>query len=182
MPALITNAVFLEYHDFRWVGKNMLDTEPGTSATYAQLIDTNSVAGARLERLISAASEMLLAAACGQARYSLEDIQTHGGHLRDMIVANLTVGPVLTRRDRPSEDEDALSLSYKQAVNYLELLQKGERIFYAVPDVPEAGLPGTASMAPRLGIDPPLLTQCATRYFGTGRPNSYGCGGGNCGG
>lgn len=176
MPVyLITNDVLLEYFDQRVVGKNLLDTDPGTVATYAQMINTSTTAGARLQRLIGAASEMLLAAACGQARYSLEDIQTYGGSLRDWIVANLAMGPVLARRDRPAEDEDALSLAYKRALDYIDQLQKGERIFYAVPNVPEAGLPGTASMCPTPGVQKPLWTQKASPYFGSAS------GGGCCG-
>lgn len=180
MPVYLINAQTLfAFQDWRWVAQQLLDTNPGTVATLSDMLDPNTTAGARLQTLIGAASEMLLAAACGQARYSLQDIQTYGGSLRDMIVANLAVGPILSRRDRAADDEEKLSLSYKQALDYLEQLQKGERIFYAVPNVPEAGLAEAATMTPRPGIDPPLSTKCATRYFGSGRPTgSGGCAGG----
>lgn len=173
---LISADTLFNFCDWRVVAKNILDTEPGSVATLAQLTNTSSAAGARLQTLIGSASEMLLAAACGQARYSLADIQTYGGGLRDMIVAWLTVGPILARRERPGDDEESLALSYKMAVNYLEQLQNGERIFYAVPNVPEAGLPATATMCPQPGFNPPTFVQKAGRYFGNAGGGCGSCG------
>lgn len=169
MPiTFITNAQFLVRYDRRWVGKNMLDD--GTSATEADLLDTGTVAGGRLEQLIQEASELVMAAAAVGARYSVNDLVTYGGQLLVRIVSDLTVGLILKRRARALTDENELSGPYAEAMGYLEQLRRGERIFFAVPDVPEAGLPGEATMLPTPGFQPPMWTQYASRLFGNTQP------------
>ena len=169
MPiTFITNAQFLVRYDARWVGKNMLDD--GTAASAADLADEGSVPGARLEQLIQEASELVMAAGAVGARYSVSDLVTYGGQLLVRIVSDLTVGLILKRRARALTDENQLSGPYAEAMGYLEQLRRGERIFWAVPDVPEAGLPGTGTMLPTPGFQPPLWTQYATRVFGNTQP------------
>lgn len=160
-----TNAQFLTRYDARWVGKNMLDD--GTAASAASLADTSSTAGSRLQTMIQEASEIIMAAAAVGARYAVADLVTYGGQLLVRITCDLTMGLVLKRRGRAVTDESQLSGPYAEALGYLEQLRRGERVFYAVPEVPEAGLPGTTNMNPIPGIQPALITSGAFRLLGT---------------
>jgi len=181
-----TNAQFLDRHDGRWVAKNMLDD--GTAPTVAQLADTGSAAGARLEALITDASEKLMAAASVGARYTVDDLVTYGGNLVISITCDLAIGPILKRRGRAVENYEKYSAAYTEACDYIEQLRRGERIFFAVPNVPEAGLPASADMAPNL-LNPPNIASQAGRYFGCPaasdgyqNPSSNNGGGCGCGG
>jgi hypothetical protein len=169
MSPFLTNAEFLARHDGRWIGKNLLDD--GTAPTIAQMSDPSTVSGIRLETLITDASEELMSAAAVGARYTEDDLRTYGGNLVKSITAGLAIGPILERRGRAVEDWDKMSAAYNRAAKRVEELRRGERIFFAVPDVPEAGLPESASMSPRAGIDPPAISTQASRYFGN--PASY---------
>ncbi len=175
----VTNAQFFVRYDWRWVAKNVLDISPGTglvaAATLAQLLDTSSVAGTVVYECLFEASEMLVAAAAVGARYTVEELVAAGGRLLIRVVCDLCVGLILKRRGRAVTDENALSQPYNEALGYLEALRRGERIFFMVPAVPEAGLPESASMNPIPGIDPPLITTDAIRYFGLGGPQRGGC-------
>lgn len=185
MPTFISNTDFLKRYDWRWVAVNVLDgstaTTSATPPTLAQLQDDTSASGSVLKTLIDDASDMVLAAALIGARYSVDDVTTYGGNLLLRIVSGLTVGLILKRRNRATPDQESLSADYAEALEYLENLRQGDRIFYAVPNVPEAGLPATASMSPVVGINPPLITTCAGRYFGSGRPTPGGGCAGGCG-
>jgi len=187
MTPFVTNRQFLQRYDGRWVGQNILDDNSAASIASLQIVSTE--AGTRLQSILSEASEMVMSAAAVGARYTERDLRDRpndsppyvgGGDFLVRIVCNIAMGLVLMRRGRALSDENALSGPYNDAMAQLELLRRGERIFFNVPGVPEAGLPSTASMAPRPGIDPPLITQEAARYFGTGPfPNYPGYYGGN---
>lgn len=164
MTPFVTNTEFLIRYDGRWVGKNLNDD--GTAATISQMQNESSAPGLVLKSLISEASELLMGAAAVGARYSEADLRTYGGSLLTRIVSDLTVGLILKRRARALTDQDALSQSYNEALQYLEQLRRGERIFFAVPDVSEAGVGDTADMTPRPGIDAPTISQQSGRYFG----------------
>lgn len=164
MDPFITVAQFIQRYDWRWVANNLMDD--GTVPTLTELLDPSEASNILLVALITDASEMLMSAAAVGARYSEDDLRGYGGNLLIRVVSDLTVGEVLKRRGRALTDEDALSKPYTEALQYLELLRQGERVFAFVPEVPEAGLPSVAPMLPRPGIDPPLLTQGAYRYFG----------------
>lgn len=180
MTSFVSNSEFLIRYDGRWVGKNVLDT--GSAANVAELADATSPGGLVLKALLEEASEYVMGAAAVGARYSETDLRPNslvvppypgGGALLTRIVCDIAMGLSLKRRGRAISDYKALSASYDEAMEYLELLRRGERIFFDIPDVPEAGLPTTANMNPIPGIDPPLLTQSACRYFGwpIGGPN-----------
>lgn len=174
MPAFITVQQFLQRYDWRWVSQNITDT--GVPATEASLTDsiTPSVSYLRLTAFIEEASEMVMAAAAVGARYSLSDIETYGGSLLIRITSDLVIGAILKRRVRAGSDNEAFTSAYEEALNYLELLRRGERIFYAVPNVPEAGLPATQNLAPSLTLGQPLITD-NVRIFGTvGYDRNYG--------
>ncbi len=170
MVPFVTNTRFLIRHDWRWVAKNVLDgATAGTSATpptLTELQDPSSAAGSVLYTLLQDASEELMSAAAVAARYTEQDIRTYGGSLVESIVSGLAVGPLLERRDRAAEDYAALSAAYDRAKERVEQLRRGERIFWAVPDVPEAGLPESVNQNGHLhGVPPPRSLQ-AVRYFG----------------
>jgi hypothetical protein len=144
----------------------MLDTNPSTAAQLNDLLDPTTVSGARVAEFINVGEDMLFGATVIGDRYSVQDVVQFGGALARWIVAYLTIGPVLGRRTRAVTDEQFLSLNYTRAENYVESLRRGERVFYRVPFVPEAGLPGTTPQAPIPGVNPQLITQRAVRYFG----------------
>jgi hypothetical protein len=146
VPSFLTNAEFLVRYDARWVGKQLLDT--GAVSVPSDIADPAGAGGAVVAEFIAEASELVMAAAAVGARYTEDDLTTHGGKLLKRLVADLAMGLILKRRVRASKDEDSFSLPYREALDYLEQLRRGERIFYQVPDVPEAGLPGTADMLP----------------------------------
>lgn len=179
MGLILSNAGFFDYQDWRWVGKNMLEPAtagaPGIQATLAQMLDPLQDAGRRIAEFINLGEDMLFSAAMVGKRYTVQQVVQFGGALSRWIVAYLAVSPVLGRRDRAATDEKALSVNFNLAMDYTERLRSAERIFYAVPAVPEAGLPGTAPQAPVPGINPQLVTQRAWRYFGTElNPTVYG--------
>lgn len=167
--SFITTADLLIRYDWRWIGNNILDTIPSTAATEAQVL-----ASPKVEALIQTASEMVMAAAAVGARYTPEEVQQYGGALLAQIVSDLVAGLILKRRMRASDDEKPFTAAYEEALAYLEQLRRGERIFYAVPDVPQAGLPTTTTMAAQPGFGPLLATN-NVRVFGTiGQAINYG--------
>lgn len=174
----VTNDQFLVRYDWRWVAKNVLDVQYGAgtpaAATRAQLIDESSEAGTVVYECLFEASEMVVAAAAVGARYTVVELLEAGGRLLTRIVSDIGIGLILKRRGRAITDEKELSGPYGEAMAYLEQLRRGERIFFMVEDVPEAGLPDTASMEPLAGIEPPTITQDAVRYFGLGGPERGG--------
>lgn len=172
-----SNADLLSRFDSRWISMNLLDD--GTTATTTQLLDTTSVAGARLQILLGDASEVLMSAASVSARYSVNDLLVYGGNLVTNITAGLAFGIILKRRGRAVTTNKMISDAFTEAMSYIEQLRRGDRIFSMVPLVPQAGLPGTASMqsCPGVPYGDPDITQVSGRYFGQGLNPSCGCGG-----
>lgn len=162
--------------DWRWIAKNILDGSTANTSyptpTLAEVLASGVVSAA-----LDDASDLVMAAAAIGDRYSVADLTGYGGNLLIRITCNLAMGLILMRRGRAVTDEEALSKPYTEALEYLEQLRRGERIFFAVPDVPAAGLPGTASMTPPL-CAPPLISANG-RIFGTiGNrfgPSNCGC-------
>jgi hypothetical protein len=179
MPSFMTNAQFLVRYDWRWVAKNLLDGPSAASSSTPPTLgalESSSGAGAVLAVLIEEASELVMAAAAVGNRYTAADLTAYGGQLLLRVVADLTMGLVLKRRARATTDLEQQFQPYSEALDYLEQLRRGERIFYAVPDVPQAGVPSTATMVPTPGVNCPLITTQANRYFGFGPgANPGGC-------
>lgn len=178
MSLFVTNAQFLSRFDWRWVAKNVSDTgavavpppvTAATLATYAELTGATGI-GATLNQLITDAEELVMGAACVAARYSQADLLTYGGNLLARIVCGLTIGLVVQRRGRAVADDKEYSQPYTEALDYLEQLRRGERIFFAVPNVPEAGLLSTAPLIPVPGAGVPTLAESAARFFGALNP------------
>lgn len=143
---------------------NIMDD--GTRATKAQLLNVATEAGARLYALLQDASEELMAAALVGARYTEDEVRQYGGNLVVSIVSGLTLGPILERRVRAVSDTKSFSWMYQRAAQRVEELRKGERIFWAVPNVPEAGQPEVADSTPLPGLECPTLVGDSPRYFG----------------
>jgi hypothetical protein len=175
MVAFISSSQFLLRYDFRWCGKNVLDN--GTQAGYDDLVDPATPAGAVIAAFIAESSEVVMAAAAIGKRYTVDDLTTYGGQLLVRIVSDLVMGLILKRRVRSAEDTAAFSAAYTEALDYLEQLRRGERIFFAVPKVPEAGLMTAADERPRPGsCQPPLISE-NSRIFGVRplRGECWGC-------
>jgi hypothetical protein len=174
-----TNAQILDRFDGRWIGMNLLDT--GASATVANLLDltTPNVAATRLQSLIGDASEMLMSAAAVGARYAVADLTTYGGNLVVNITCGLAMGPILKRRSRPVTANKMISDAYNEAMQYIEQLRRGDRIFALVPNVPEAGLAYTSPMAGCVPYGGPDITGVSGRYFGVTPGGCGPCGGPN---
>lgn len=183
MVPFVSNTRFLIRADWRWVAKNVLDgATAGTSAappTLADLQDSSTAAGSVLYALLQDASEELMSAAAVAARYTEADIRTYGGSLVESIVSGLAVGPILERRERAAADYAALSASYDRAKERVEQLRRGERIFWAVPDVPEAGLPESVNQSAYSPGAVPQTSAIAARYFGWPAAYPGGVYGGN---
>ena len=178
MPWFLTNEELTTRYDWRWLAQNLVEgttiTGAVTPPTLTDLTTFTVVAGVpvytfpsgqTLQTLIGDASDQVMGAAAIGDRYTADDLTTYGGNLLKWLTAGVTLGGVLKRRVRASDQDAAFSKAYAEALEYLELLRRGERIFYAVPDVPEAGLPGTAGMIPQPGSGPPYISQNA-RIFG----------------
>lgn len=180
MAVFLTNTQFLQRYDWRWVAKNVYDdgavgvTGAAGAATLAELQAGTTNGGAVLTQMIADAEALLMSAAAVSNRYTATQIAAYDPVLAARIVSDLTVGEVLKRRARAVADESVLNAAYTAALDQLEALRRGERIFPNVPDVPQAGLPATASMNPVAGVGPPLITTSAARYFGVLNPNLGG--------
>lgn len=167
-----SNADLLARFDSRWCAMNLLDD--GTTPTTAQMLDTNSIPGARLQTLLSDASEVLMSAASVSARYSVNDLLTYGGNLLINITAGLAFGIILKRRGRAVTSNKMISDAANEALGYLEQLRRGDRIFALVPGVPDAGLPHVSPINVCIPCGGIQVTQAAGRYFGMMMPG--GCG------
>lgn len=172
-----TNQNVLDRYDGRFIGLNINDD--GTAATIANLLDltTPNPAAVRLQNLIGDASEFLLSAASVSARYSVNDLLTYGGNMLINITSGLAMGPILKRRSRPVTSNKQISDGYSEAMQYIEQLRRGDRIFALVPNVPASGLSALANMTPFVPFGSPDVTQVTQRYFGVGiLPGLGGCG------
>ena len=186
MAPFCSNAAFLVRYDWRWVGKQILDNN--SAATEVQCLSSPVVTA-----FLTEASEMVMSAAAVGDRYNTQknpslppianDLAVYGGTLLTRIVSDLTMGLILKRRARGAKDEEALGLPYVQALEYLEQMRQGERIFFMVPGVPEAGLPAHAPLSAPLGYHGPELISNNSRIFGSiGFNRNYGIAGPGYGG
>lgn len=170
MPSFITTEQLVVRYDWRWIAKNITDT--GVPATEDDVLTSTKIAA-----FIEEASEMVMGAAAVGARYSLSDLETYGGALLTRIVSDLVVGAIIKRRVRATKDDEAFTAAYEEAQRYLELLRRGERVFYAVPNVPEAGLPSTVNLAPTpAAAGSPLITDNVRIFGSIGPDRNYGRG------
>jgi hypothetical protein len=168
MPSFITAAQLTSRYDWRWIAENIADDDEPAASQSA--VEGSAVVADAIED----ASDLVMGASAIGSRYTEADLTAYGGRLLTRLVADLTMGLILKRRARAVEDWQKIAAPYAEAMDYLEQLRRGERVFWAVPDVPEAGLPRTASTLPLPGINPPTFVQCASRYFGSSVAGRWG--------
>lgn len=171
MSQFITNTELTYHIDYRRIGD--LLTQDNERASLATITDSSSSSGAIVLLMIQTASEQIVAAATVGNRYTRDILDnlaatgTGSAFLLKRLTAMLTFGLLVSRRALPPEQVAAMAPEFQAAQEYLELLRRGDRIFFDVPDVAEAGLPTTASMTPTaLAGGPPTWTQTAGRFFG----------------
>lgn len=179
MPNYITGSQFLLNYDARRVAELISDTgEPVPSGSVA----TNEVL---VEMLNQAESMVNLATRVGD-RYSIADLTTlaadpiDGGSLR-RLVSDIAWGLICKRRGMSQSSIGDQAPGYQEAMQTLELLRLGERIF-DFDGAAAAGLPSVQ----QLGVDSSCQMVNARRFFGCNainRNTGYSTGGsGGCGG
>jgi hypothetical protein len=177
-----TPAQFFLRYDYRWVAKQILDNN--SAASLAEMLNPNTVGGGIIATFIAEESEEVMSAAAVGDRYNTQtnpllppianDLAIYGGQKLVGLVCDLVLGRVLKRRARAAKDDLALTMAYAEAKEKLEQLRQGERIFFMVPGVPEAGLPSTQNLAPPLGLGPALITDNPAIFGTIGFSRNYG--------
>lgn len=164
--AFITAAQFLNRYDARRVGDLVGDT--GTRVDAGTLLtDTN------LATILADASAFITAACRVSDRYSYDDLNNlattspYGptAYLLHRLTADLAMGLLLKRRAYAADDIAKQCPAYVEALQYIQLLREGERIFDTDGQA-EAGLPEHEQFNLNPVDSPPLSTQTAYRYFG----------------
>lgn len=159
MPSYLTGNQFLLAYDARRVGELLSDT--GTPIVSGS-IPSDPVL---IEMINQAESMVNLATRVGD-RYQTSDLVSlaadaiAGGTLR-RLVADLAWGLLNKRRGISASDLGTMAPGYGEALQTLELLRLGERIF-DLPEAAEAGLPSVQ----KLGSDSPGQLVAKTRFFG----------------
>ena len=174
---------FLDFYDSRRVADFLYDgsyDSLGTKPTRNEMLSYGSIANTRIRQAIAIATDRIVAAASVGKRYTRQELEsivtTPGGGVFEQsrgpdfwllarITADLTFGEIVRRRALPASQYQELSSTFQQAEQYLEMLRQGVRIFSSVKNLPEAGLPDTATMAPLPNQDKPLMSQ-ESRLFG----------------
>jgi hypothetical protein len=136
---------FLLYYDVRRVSQLLSD-----SGTPVGLVDvpTNAV----LLELLSAASEMVAAAALVGKRYTTANLETladsaSAGFLLRKLVIDIAFALLVIRRGQGAADVDRLCPAYSEAQRLLEQLRLGYTLFPGLDDPhAEAGLPAVANL------------------------------------
>lgn len=162
-----TVALFFDYHDAAQVGDMIRDGD-GPRPTRARMLDGTSDEYARINRLLLAASGELEGACFVGKRYTTEDLAalTGSGAARlQKLVADLAFWTLAQRRQPGSADPDQVP-GAKQALEELDRLRNGERIF-PTSEAANAGLPSVSEPDVSQQIDP--LVSNASRLFGTHR-------------
>jgi phage gp36-like protein len=176
--AYCTPAAFLQCYDSRRVGQLLTDND---EPLFSSQILSSSV----LAELLRQATKIIDAACAVGDRYDPTELATlasdveHGGLIR-RLCADIAFGLLQQRRGYSLKEIQDLSSGYQLAMDMLEQLRMGERIFN-LDGVPEAGLPDVV----RLGVNSagPSVANCS-RFFGnTPTTNRFGYGGlgGGCG-
>lgn len=171
--AFLTAAQFVQRYDVRRVGDWLKDDN--TRATAADIANPVTTAGAIVALALEEASELIVAAGAVGKRYTRADLAglvanttaTPSGYLLQRLTADLAFGLLVKRRALPHEETEALGPAYGEALAYLEALRRGDRIFFDVADVPEAGLPDHTDMhGPVPQFDCPRLMSSNVPFFG----------------
>lgn len=159
MPSYLTGSQFLLSYDARRVGELLSDT--GSPIALGS-IPSDPVL---IEMINQAESMVNLAVRVGD-RYQISDLvslasdDVGGGTIR-RLVADLAWGLLNKRRGISQNDLSTTAPGYGEAMQTLELLRLGERIF-DFPEAAEAGLPAVQQVGLRSGNQ--LVAK--TRFFG----------------
>lgn len=151
MPSYATPADVIASCDYRILSDRLSDT--GTpvctvtqikNGTCPVILATNP----NLLNLIAKASGMVLTACRVANRYFQSDLDaiyadpSRSPQLIDVVV-NLTIGLVASRRGYAQREVGALAPRYAEALEFLEMLKRGDRVFDDAPpdgtDAPTAG-------------------------------------------
>lgn len=138
----------------------------GTRPTRRAILDPDDPSGAVALRMVLAASGELESYALSGARYSPEDLQGLTGAqaaFLESIVAGLAVWKLAQRR-HPGSAKPKDIPGVQMAVESLEALRKGERIF-GIQEVQEAAVMDTVSIEPA-ETDLRRTVNAARRMFG----------------
>ncbi len=152
---------FLSRFDSNLVGELVSDQNLQVNSTD---LSTNPV----LLTILADVSGMLESAACVGKRYGSEDLTamatsgTVSGQYLKRVCANLAIGMLRQRRGMIESDEKGGP--YIQALEALDKLRNGERIF-TFAETEEAGLPSNVTLSPE-EIERLNLFTNNFRYFG----------------
>lgn len=153
-----TSSQFLERYDRRRVGELCRDNN--TSATTGEIVSPDAVVLA----MLNDASGMIDSAVRAGRRYSTSDLAalpTNSNYLLVRLCCDLAYGLLVARRGYNATDQFAMSPLYTAALQTLEQLRNGERVF-VTDGAMDAGLPTTAV----IGRDINHITAEASRHFG----------------
>jgi phage gp36-like protein len=166
-----TPAELLVRYDARRVGDLVSDTGDR---------DTNPVASPVLAACLDDASGHIDSACRVGGRYSTTELDTmvgNGSSLLIRLTCDIAYGLLVARRGYSATDQQAMAPNYKPALDMLELIRKGERVFdiYNGGD-PDEGSSVTATakvMKARtagyyIGND---MVGLSSRFFGRRNPN-----------
>lgn len=160
-----TNAQFLVRYDNRRISEYLSDSgvpiDPGALSSNATLTAL----------LNDASAEILMSARTGK-RYTqaeLEALATNSDPMKHGQIVSLCCalawGRLVTRRAYPEQEMAMLAAPYREAVQTLERLRRGELIF-DIDGVDNAGVEVAAGVGLNQESRDKLLTNQISRYFG----------------
>lgn len=185
MAAILSPSRFLDFCDARNVADYVLDT--GAAADPADLTNPATTAGARVQLAIDYATGVFYSAVRVGKRYTRDQVTAlialadasssnpqEDTNLIRATIADLAFARLVLRRNLPADEFKALCPGYENALEYLEQVRSGERIFDEVPLVDDAGLPHANTLPPP-NVPRPCLITDNTRIFGTVGQIRNGC-------
>lgn len=170
----VTAAVLFQMHDWQQCA-DLLRVGDNPRPSYCRMLDATSIEGAKLLQIgLSAAGEIEGACLVGN-RYLPTDLQALTGAglgVLQKLNADLWFYFLMESRQPGSADPERVP-GFKRALEKLDLLEKGERLF-SFAESGSAGLPTVARPNHQLQAHP--IVQDARPVFGThaGRGRRYG--------
>lgn len=163
--AFATAAQFVLRYDVRRIGQILSDS--GTP------VESGSISGnATITALLDDASAEILMACRAGKRYTqadLEALAVDADTLKANQIIGLTCalawGKLVQRRGYPEEELNMLAAPYREAIQTLERLRRGELIF-DIDGVDNAGVEVTGNLPLNNTLKDKLLSRQASRYFG----------------
>lgn len=171
--AFLTATQFTQLYDARRIRDFVSDTDARASA--ADITNPSTAAGAIVAFILEQASELIVAACSVAKKYTRDQLNglvtsttlTPSGYLLQRLTADLAFALLVKRRALPAGEVEKLAPAYAEAMSYLESLRRGDRIFFDVTDVAEAGLPAIQDLTTQpSALNCPTLMSSQTRIFG----------------